>query len=476
MKYLPRVRMGELGVSAADARRFLKVAEERGLHSFMLTRHGKVACEAWWKPFAPEYAHMLHSLSKSFTSTAFGFAVQEGLVSPDDLVMKFFPECLPAEPCENMKKMRIRHLLTMTTGHAVEPPVIVAGKCEDWVKQFMQSYIPDEPGSNFLYNTAATYMVSAIVQKVTGQTVCDYLKPRLFDPLGFGEYWWDTCPKGINTGGFGFNVTTEDLAKFGIFLLNRGSFDGKQLLNPEWIDMATSYHSLNEGNPNPDWHSGYGFQFWMCSYPDTYRGDGAYGQLCVVCRKLDVAFSCTARVDNMQQELDAIYKYLFEPMKDEILPENEDEAAFAAEAAALSMPVPQGSEHDPLEKVVSDKTYDFAPNDYGIKTVKFHFGDNPAVSFENEAGISTLSIGCGQFVEDNTCAVAHAGVLAPLYREAACAGAWNHGQYHVRILFTRTTTQDDLEISFTPHGIRVDFLRTGCFIGKRSTLCGILRA
>lgn len=475
MKHMPRVRMGELGVSAKNAREFLKAAGEMGMHSFVLTRHGKVAAEAWWKPYAPDYAHMLHSLSKSFTSTAFGFAVQEGLASLDDRVMDFFPEALTCEPCENMKKMTVRHLLTMNTGH-IDPPNVISGAVyNDWVEWFLRSYIPLEPGTKFTYNTAATYMVSAIVQKVTGQPIVEYLKPRLFDPLGFGEYWWDTCPKGINVGGFGFNVTTEDIAKFGNLMLNRGAYNGKQLLDPAWVDMATSWQVPN-GPGTRDWCVGYGFQFWQCSAPDTFRGDGAYGQLCVVNRKLDAVFACTAQVNNMQDEMDIIYKYLFEPMQDEEIPENDDEAAFAREAADLTIRLPEGEAHDRIENAVSEKTYDFAPNSFGIKTLRFHFGEENHVTFENASGISTLPIGYGRFIEANSCAKAHCGVMEPLYRETACAGAWKDGHYLMRVVFTRTSTLDTLEFSFTPHGVRVEVLREGCFIGGRFTLCGILRA
>ena len=474
MKTLPRVRAGEIGLRAADARGFLRRAGELGLHSFILARDGKVGAEAFWKPYAPAYPHMLHSLSKSFTSTAFGFAVQEGLAHLDDRVADFFPEYLPAGPCENMRKMTVRDLLTMHTGHLTAPNVIANCDHPDWIRDFLESYVPETPGPDchYVYNTAATYMVSAIVQKVTGQTVVDYLKPRLFDPLGFGEYWWDPCPKGISAGGFGFNVTTEDIAKFGVFLADRGAFGGKQLLDPAWVDMATSKQVNNDPNATPDWRVGYGFQFWMCNHPGTFRGDGANGQLCVVCRPKNLVFACTAQLNTSFQDLmDAIYEYLVDPLSDEPLPESAEEAEFLREAAELTCQLPEG-EAAPAGK---GGTWEFAPNPFGLKTLTLAFGETDRLTAETENGSFTLPVGHGRFLEGTTSMAPRANVKSPFWHEAACAGAWKDGRYRLSVIYTRATTRDDAEFEFLPHGVRVTVKRVGSFFGGEKKLAGFLR-
>jgi CubicO group peptidase (beta-lactamase class C family) len=221
-KTLPRLSPESQGVSTQGILDFLKATKESGLewHSFMLVRHGNVVSEGWWKPFEAPFKHTLYSLSKSFTSSAIGFLVQEGKITVEDQVIKFFPDDIPASPSDNLKAMKIKHLLTMNTGH--EKEANLRGSTDAWVKTFLAEDVKFEPSSHFLYNTPATYMLGAIVHKVTGQTLEDYLKPRLFTPLSISGYDWEKSPQGLNTAGFGLRVKTEDIAKFGQFYLQKG--------------------------------------------------------------------------------------------------------------------------------------------------------------------------------------------------------------------------------------------------------------
>ena len=207
---LPRSTPESQGVSSAQIRKFVEVADKQvhTMHSFMLIRHGQVVAECWWKPESADKRHVLWSLSKSFTSTAVGMAVAEGKFSIDDPVLKFFPEDAPENPSDKLKAMRVRDLLTMSTGHQDEPKVreIID---QTWVKAFLAQPVPHKPGTHFQYNTPATFMLSAIVQKTTGQTVLDYLQPRLFDPLGIENPQWEANPQGISLGGYGLHVRTE---------------------------------------------------------------------------------------------------------------------------------------------------------------------------------------------------------------------------------------------------------------------------
>jgi len=273
---LPRSQPEPQGVSSAALLEFVDALDQQieGLHSVMVVRHGHVIAEGWWAPYHPSQNHLLFSLSKSFTSSAVGFAVAEHKLSLDDEVLKFFPDEAPTNTSSNLKAMRVRDLLIMSTGHQDEPPT---GPDVLSPKSFLAQPVPHLPGTHFKYNTAATFMQSAIVQKVTGQSVLEYLRPRLFEPLGIEHPVWDTNFQGISLGGYGLSVRTEDIAKFGLLYLQQGRWQGKALLPAEWVALATAKQTSNGSNPESDWNQGYGFQFWRCRH-NAYRGDGAFGQ------------------------------------------------------------------------------------------------------------------------------------------------------------------------------------------------------
>ncbi|QEG38230.1 serine hydrolase domain-containing protein [Roseimaritima ulvae] len=320
---LPRSTPEAEGVSSSQIREFIVAADEQvnSMHSFMLLRHGKVIAEAWWEPESADKPHVLWSLSKSFTSTAVGLAVEEGKLDIDDKVLEFFPDDAPEEPSENLKAMRVRDLLTMTAGHQDE---LNWWNEPHWAKAFLAHPVPHEPGTHFRYNTPATYMLSAIVQKVTGETVRDYLTPRLFEPLGIGKPKWDTSPQGISIGGYGLYLRTEDIAKFGQLYLQKGKWNGQQLIPESWVQQATSKQVSNGSNAQSDWNQGYGFQFWRSRH-GAYRGDGKDGQYCIVLPEQDAVIAITAKTKNMQAELNIVWDKLLPAFKDQPLPVDPEE-------------------------------------------------------------------------------------------------------------------------------------------------------
>lgn len=333
---LPRSTPEAQGVSSEAILEFVGAADEkiRAMHSFMLVRNGQVVAECWWKPEPAEKPHVLWSLSKSFTSTAVGFAVAEGKLKLDDKVIDFFPEEAPAEPSENLKAMTVRDLLTMSTGHTSEPNV---RSSEHWRKTFLAHPVEKQPGTHFLYNTPATYMQSAIVQKVTGEKVLDYLQPRLFAPLGIEKPRWDESPEGVTLGGYGLYLKTEDIAKFGQLYLQKGEWNGKQIVPADWIAQATSKQVENAKDPasveTSDWAQGYGFQFWRCRH-DAYRGDGKDGQFCIVIPEKDAVVVMTADTGDMQGQLNLVWEHLLPALGDETLPENPEAQKRLAERCA----------------------------------------------------------------------------------------------------------------------------------------------
>jgi len=283
-------------------------------------RHGKVIAEGWWKSEAADKPHILNSVSKSFNSTAVGLAIADGKLNLDDPVLKFFPDDAPAEPSENLKAMKVRDLLTMTCGHETEPKSASGAPS---VKQFLAHPVPHKPGTHFLYNTMGSYTLSAIVTKVTGQTSLDYLKPRLFEPLGMENPRWDASPEGNSLGGYGLYLRTEDIAKLGQLFLQKGKWQGRQLVPQAWVEQATCKQVPNDQESHSkigsDWKEGYGFQFWRCRH-NAYRADGAGGQFIVVMPEQDAVVAITAATGNMQGELNVIWDKLLPAFHDGALP------------------------------------------------------------------------------------------------------------------------------------------------------------
>jgi CubicO group peptidase (beta-lactamase class C family) len=298
---LPRSEPESFGVDGGSIERWLTALDDANieLHSFMLVRDGKVLAEGWWKPYRATDPHLLYSLSKSFCSTAVGFAVAEGFFQLTDKVVSFFESELPSEVPENLALMTIHDLLTMSTGHDSEPDMRGQNDpAESWAAAFLHHPVAHRPGTHFLYNSAATYMASAIVQKTTGATLTQYLQARLYEKLGISQHPWQQSPQGIDVGGWGMSLTTESIAKFGQLLLNDGVWQGDQVLPAGWVATATAKQVSNGDDPNNDWNQGYGYQFWRCRH-GAYRGDGAFGQNCIVMPNQNAVLATTANASDL---------------------------------------------------------------------------------------------------------------------------------------------------------------------------------
>ena len=287
------------------------------LHSVMVVQHGKVLEE---KFFTPDTAHVLHSVSKTFTSTAVGFAISEGLLTLDDKIVDIFPESVPENASDTLARVTIRNLLTMNSGHGTDPTSLIRSSDSDWVKGFMEWPFEYEPGTCYCYNSLGTYVLSAAVQKVTGQKIVDYLEPRLWKPLGIEKPVWQESPAGINTGGWGLYLHTGDLAKMGLCLLNGGKYAGKQVIPATWVTEMSSNQvpscpagtnevKMRERGVDPatsDWLQGYGYQMWRCRH-NAFRADGAYGQYIIVIPEKDAVVVTTAKIGDMQEEINLIW-------------------------------------------------------------------------------------------------------------------------------------------------------------------------
>ncbi len=363
----PRSTPESQGVSSAAVLTLVEALDQiDAMNSFMLVRHGQVIAEGWWTPYDAQSNHELYSLSKSFTSTAVGMAVAEGKLSIDDEVLKFFPEDAPSAPTNNLKAMRVRDLLTMSAGHQDETPS-AADKIS--AKAFLAHPVPHKPGTHFKYNTPATFMLSAIVQKQTGLSVLDYLRPRLFEPLGITQPVWNTNWQGISLGGYGLNVRTEDIARFGQLYLQRGQWQGKQLIPKDWVELATSRQVSNGSNPKSDWDQGYGFQFWR-SRNGAYRGDGAFGQYCLVLPEQDAVVAITSGVKDMQGMLNLIWDKLlpaFEPKR--LKADAVTGRKLKEKLASLTVRPAEGSDSSPIAAKFLGRKFAFPANEQKLEAI-----------------------------------------------------------------------------------------------------------
>lgn len=289
---------------------FLDAVEESSViqpHSLTMLRHGHVVAAGWWAPHRPGQPYLLYSMSKSFTSTALGLAVDEGLLRLDDRVVGFFPEFTVDDPA--IRSMRVRDLAAMSTGHLTDTwDAVLEADPEEPVRGFLRLPPDRDPGTVFAYNQSATYTLGTILQRLTGRTLTEYLRPRLFDPIGVGFASWQQHPAGRDLGFSGLYVPSEAIARLGELYLRRGVWNGRRILPEYWVTEATRSHVSTAEDHNPDWQQGYGFQFWRSRH--GYRADGAYGQFCLVLPDHDAVVAYTGATIDMQAVLDLAWQHL----------------------------------------------------------------------------------------------------------------------------------------------------------------------
>ena len=323
---LPRqLDNGKIKAAADNLFAAADTMENVTLQSVMILKDGNVVYQHWANGGDPNVPHVLHSVSKSFCATAVGMAVDEGKIKVTDKLVDFFPDKLPAKVSPNLKAVTIKDLLTMNCGQETEVKIEQNGVMPvDWVEAFLAHPFTKTPGTWYCYNSIGTYMLSAIVQKVTGEKILDYLTPRLFEPLGIEKPRWEESPQHVNCGGWGLYLKTEDMAKFGQLFLQKGMWNGKRIISEAWVDEASKCQvpSVPAGT-RPDevekkglttdncaWLLGYGYQMWRCP-ENSYRADGARGQYIIVCPDKDAVIAVTADSPDLQKELSSIYKFLF---------------------------------------------------------------------------------------------------------------------------------------------------------------------
>jgi CubicO group peptidase (beta-lactamase class C family) len=426
---LPRSTPSDQDVDARGILSFLDelhAAPDVETHSVMLLRHGVVVAEGWWAPYGPDRPHLLYSLSKSFTSTALGFAVAEGLVRLDDTVLSHFPELDADITDTGARGILVRHVAAMASGHTVDTlDRAVQLDPADLVRGFLLIPPDEDPGSVFAYNQPCTFAVAAIIQRAAGMPLSQYLRPRLFDPLGIGEVGWLTDAHGRELGFSGLHANTEAIAKLGQLYLQRGRWGERQLLDPAWVDEATRSHIDSSQWENPDWQQGYGFQFWMARH--GYRGDGAYGQFCIVLPEHDAVLAVTGQSVDMQAVLDAAWKHLLPALGAGGDPGAETELAERLAAAAL--PATPGSAFAGPERTLTAESGNSVPQITEV-TVSPH-AEGITATVSDGGGPIEVAAGIGRWLESD-------GIVAS-------GGVTDSGSLAVEAIFIET-----------PHRLRIE--------------------
>jgi len=459
---LPRSTPEAQGLASADILKLVDALDAgvHEIHSFMLLRHGQVVAEGFWSPYGVDDIQVLYSGTKSFNSTAVGLLVDDGKLSVDDLVLSKFPELAPAQPDANMQKMTIKNLLTMATGHTTDTiDTLRKAANGEWTKAFLATAVPNAPGTNFLYNSGAAYVLGAIVQKVSGQSVDEFLTPRLFEPLGIQRHLWGKSPEGVNLTDGGLSVRTEDFAKFGLLYLQHGSWDGQQLVSEQWVTDASS-KQISNGADNGNWSYGYGYQFWRS--PIGFRADGSLGQYSFVLPDQDIVLAITSGTSN-SGGTDNLMKIVFAnvpPVADAPLPEDAGSLqTLKDKLASLSLPLPTGADSSAMAAQLSGGRYTVASNSQGITALSFDFASAlPTLTIEDADGPHAIGVGIGSWVRGRTGFKKHINELYDTPDQGVAArGAWSADDtFSARLVFTETPYTAITSFKFAGNQVTLD--------------------
>jgi hypothetical protein len=489
---LPQSTPEAEGVSSEAIITFLdSVAKSKNeLHGFVFLRHGKIIASGWWNPYQSDLKHTLYSTSKSFTSTAVGFAVNEKLLTVEDKVISFFPNDLPDTVSPFLAELRVKDLLSMTSGMDPDPTTAVIRKDSNWVKGFLSTPIVNKPGTKFLYNTLATYTLSAIVQKVTGEKIIDYLTPRLFTPLGIEGMDWEQDLRNINTGGWGLRLRTEDMARFGQLYLQKGMWNGKQIIPAEWVEEATTSkidqapEMPREKKDSSDWTQGYCYQFWRCRH-HAYRADGAFGQFIIVMPDEDAVIAINAETPDMQDEINLVWKYLLPGMQKGKLEANTRSAAdLKQKLSSLALPDLEKTKDSELAGEISGKSYTLAPNSKNMESLSFRFSNNECRVIEIINNVSyEITFGSGVWRKGETNkpgpslvehALTHNTFLYPA--KIAASYTWkDKNTLELVLRYIESPHSETLICRFDHKKLEADLMKSQDFEKQKITLTGFIK-
>ena len=474
---IPRAKTPEeVGVSSAVLAEMMSeiIKNKLETHSIMVIRHGKVAFEQFREPFTPWIPHVMFSVSKSVTSCAVGFCVAEGLLKVKDLVVDHLPELRPEGTDDpHVGKLMVHHLLSMTSGKEVN--ILADKSSKQWLQDFAGYKFKHAPGEKFEYSNEGIYILSALVQRVTGQSMVDYLMPRLFEPLGIPRPFWEHDGCGTEAGGWGLYLTTESMAKFVMCYTQGGKFDGKQIIPAKWVTASGKKQSQQDhDSEDPQGCQGYGYCFWRNTVPNSFRADGVFSQFGLIFPEYDACVITTGGEVYTRKTLDALFKFL--PALFEQEADNKKPTKKIPQMPAYP-PLRQGARCPGLEEFLEDRFILFPastqqlPKAVGfpvsvmplavffmsadkagnIDKVKFRFGDD-TLKFSWSEGQERNTVLCGMDGKARKCKITLGGIDFIV----ACSAAWEGSQkLHVRIRPLNSVSERRLVFSFQGRRVRM---------------------
>ncbi len=457
------------------------------IHHVMVLRNGNVVAEMHPAPYKAEYKHTQYSLSKTFVSLAIGIAIDENRLRLTDRIAPFFTDELPDTISDNLARLTVRDLLIMGSG--MRPDWDMRNNRSDWAREYLSRKV-GEPGAEFLYDSITTYMLSEMVQRATGMKTLDFLRQRLFSHMNISDIYWQESPTGVNTGGWGLHIQCEAIAKIGLLYLNKGKWNGEQLVSEEWIAESSKKHADNSYgaiNPIPtDGNSGYGYQIRMCKYPGAYRADGAYGQFMVAVPDKNIVVVINGlSIGRTDDELDAIWNMLLPGVSDNTLPENkQNHAKMSKLCSEASLKFPEGAKFSTRLKRDNDIILKLDDNKRGIDTLKLRYAkDRYILTVVNKDGtVDEIPFGYKNWLTTTSTtfppySVEAMGRFKGLKPEFTLGSAYAWKDRNTMILQTHYTnfiSSRMYEIHFMPTGIEVK-VKENYSVNNTETIKAILQ-
>jgi len=448
------------GVPSDAILRFVQRIEKEvdSVHSFVLLRNGHVVASGWWHPYSFEFKQEIYSITKSITSTAIGIAVSEGIIRIDDLVSSFFDtEQINFKYLRKNKKLRILHLLTMSSGHHVDALWPIQ-EGVDWTKKILNTDITHDPGTHFLYNEGASYLLSVILTRVTGYKLIDYLRPRLFEKLGINNLSWEESPENINIGGWGLRITTEDIAKFGQLYLQNGMWNKQQVISPQWVSAARSHQISTGDTPKDNWEWGYGYQFWTLK-DNAYAACGAFGQYCIVIPNENLVLATTAGTNSSQSILNILWEELIPFLNNtRSISKTVKFTELNKYLSTLTLPTPKGTDSVSIVKKFNKRCFSLEPNKLGIKKISFYFEQNVIKIVKENDSRHTLLVGYKSWAMNSIIGIwpwEHSHKFQK--KSLAISGAWESDNiYTTKLYFCDSPHSIILRFQFTISQILIE--------------------
>ena len=451
---LPRVAPTSVGIEPKQLTLLydsLLTSDLTELHHLMVVVDGKVAGEIHPAPFKASDKHTLYSVSKTFTAVAVGLAVEDGLLNVEDELAKFFPKY-----ASTIKGIKIKDVLTMRSGFKTNGGM--RNSQLDWVDYYLNRPLVATPGTKYSYDSIETYLLAAVVQQVTGKDVLTLLNERVFFPMGIDDVEWEKCPKGIITGGWGIYMTAEAQAMFGQLLLQKGKWNGRQLVSEQWVDEMLTVRVVRKAAND------YGYQIWLCEYPGAWRADGAYGQYIIIVpqKNMVVVLNQCSRSKGWP-ERGNIWNTVVKHGKGCAIEAEPDELdSLAKYEATASLPLLKGDAENALAKKYNGKEFKLPKNKLGWKSIKFNFEKNKMTLdvVDAEGKKSAIAMGYNEWSMSQLAGYPHysisakgrfTGIVGPFYTGACYA--WNKDNtLTAKVHYTNWITSLKLDFKFNGKG------------------------